>query len=98
MIASPAVFAALGSVAHRAMPWSIPDGSLTADDFMRLLSDVKWDRNAKYWEGTAGKETASGGFSLAGGVKDNGSKTAAALGDPASPRFQWIRYGRPAGA
>ncbi|MGW6950421.1 DNA sulfur modification protein DndB [Streptomyces xanthophaeus] len=96
VIASPAVFAALGSVAHRAMSWNKADhDALTADAFMRLLADVKWAREPAYWEGTAGKETATGVFSLAGGVKDNGSRTAAALGDPSSPRFHWIRYGRP---
>ncbi|MGE7384941.1 DNA sulfur modification protein DndB [Streptomyces sp. NPDC004126] len=95
VIASPAVFAALGAVAHRAMSWNAGYDALTPDEYMRLLADVKWTRDPHYWEGTAGKQTATGAFSLAGGVKDNGSKTAGALGDPTSPRFQWIRYGRP---
>jgi hypothetical protein len=98
VIASPAVFAALGAVAHRVMSWSKEEGGiLTIEELMRLLADVKWDRNPKYWEGTAGKQTATGAFSLAGGVKDNGSKTTAALGDPSSARFHWVRYGRPDG-
>ncbi|MFJ1866599.1 DNA sulfur modification protein DndB [Streptomyces sp. NPDC088097] len=97
VIASPAVFAALGAVAHRATSWSkVGYDALTPDDLMKLLADVKWAKSPTYWEGTAGKETSTGAFSLAGGVKDNGSKTAAALGDPTSPRFQWVRYGRPA--
>ncbi|UQX01989.1 DNA sulfur modification protein DndB [Streptomyces sp. RerS4] len=95
VIASPAVFAALGAVAHRAMSWSKAEAdALTPDEYMRLLADVKWQKEPRYWEGTAGKETATGTFSLAGGVKDNGSKTAAALGDPSSERFQWVRHGR----
>lgn len=99
VIASPAVFAALGAVAHRVTSWSsdAKDDGLTLEEFMLLLSDVKWERSPHYWEGTAGKLTATGAFSLAGGVKDNGSKTTAALGDPSSPRFGWIRRGRAAG-
>ncbi|RNF86942.1 hypothetical protein EEJ42_42705 [Streptomyces botrytidirepellens] len=100
VIASPAVFAALGAVAHRVTSWSrskVEDDALTPDELMNLLAQVKWNRDPKYWEGTAGKQTATGAFSLAGGVKDNGSKTMAALGDPASPRFHWVRYGRPDG-
>ncbi|MBT2530002.1 hypothetical protein J7E91_32760 [Streptomyces sp. ISL-99] len=98
VIASPAVFAALGAVAHRVMSWSKEENdSLSVDELMRLLADVKWDRDPRYWEGTAGKQTATGSFSLAGGVKDNGSKTTAALGNPASPRYRWVRYGRQQG-
>ncbi|MFF3653725.1 DNA sulfur modification protein DndB [Streptomyces olivochromogenes] len=96
VIASPAVFAALGAVAHRVMPWNKGRGegdSLSVDELMELLADVKWDRDPRFWEGTAGKQTSTGLFSLAGGVKDNGSKTAAALGDPASPRFRQVRDG-----
>ncbi|MET9509893.1 DNA sulfur modification protein DndB [Streptomyces flavidovirens] len=96
VIASPAVFAALGAVAHRVMSWNKEEGdSLSVDELMRMLADVKWDRDPRYWEGTAGKQTATGSFSLAGGVKDNGSKTTAALGNPESPRYHWVRYGRP---
>lgn len=95
VIASPAVLAALGAVAHRAMSWNKGGDVLSPDGLMQLLADVKWDRDPKYWEGTAGKQTATGAFSLAGGIKDNGSKTAAALGDPDSARFSWVRFGRP---
>ncbi|GAB2727777.1 DNA sulfur modification protein DndB [Kitasatospora kifunensis] len=96
VIASPAVFAALGAVAHRATSWGRAKAeadALTVDQLMELLADVKWDRDPTYWDGTAGKVTAAGGFSLAGGVKDNGSKTMAALGDPHSARFRQVRYG-----
>ncbi|MGW4352262.1 DNA sulfur modification protein DndB [Nocardia sp. NPDC004582] len=96
VIASPAVLSALGAVAHRTTSWhKDPQQSLTLDEFIQLLVDVHWQRDPRYWEGTAGKLTSTGSFSLAGGIKDNGSKTTAALGDPTSPRFNWIRHGRP---
>ncbi|MDH6120084.1 DNA sulfur modification protein DndB [Kitasatospora sp. GAS204B] len=90
VIAAPAVFAALGAVAHRSMPWS--DGPRRSlDELLELLSDVKWSRDARYWEGIIGKETARGTFSLAGGVKDSGSRTATALEDESSERYGRIR-------
>ncbi|MER7959116.1 DNA sulfur modification protein DndB [Streptomyces sp. NPDC096030] len=93
VIASPAVFAALGAVVHRAMSWSDPADSLTIDDVMKLLADVRWERDPKYWEGTAGRLTSSGSFSLAGGVKDNASKITAALSEAQSPRYLAVRHG-----
>ncbi|MEU3480297.1 DNA sulfur modification protein DndB [Streptomyces sp. NPDC033754] len=93
VIAAPAVFAALGAVAHRSMPWAAePRRSL--DQLGELLSDVNWARDARYWGGIIGKETARGTFSLAGGVKDSGSRTATALEDPESDRYLWIRRGQ----
>ena len=95
VIAAPAVFAALGAVAHRSMPWAAaPHRSL--DELMELLENVNWSRDPKYWDGTCGKFTSSGTFSLAGGVKDSGSRTASALENPTSERGRWIRYGREA--
>ncbi|MEU3690988.1 DNA sulfur modification protein DndB [Streptomyces narbonensis] len=93
VIAAPAVFAALGAVAHRSMPWAAePRRSL--NELGELLADVNWTRNARYWGGIIGKETARGTFSLAGGVKDSGSRTATALEDPESERYEWIRRGQ----
>lgn len=95
VIAAPAVFAALGAVAHRSMPWAAAPHR-TLGELMDLLRDVQWVRDPKYWDGTCGKRTSNGTFSLAGGVKDSGSRTAAALEDPASERYPWIRFGRDA--
>lgn len=95
VIAAPAVFAALGAVAHRSMPWAAaPHRSL--DELKELLKDVQWARDPKYWDGICGKRTSNGTFSLAGGVKDSGSRTATALEDPTSERYRWIRFGRDA--
>ncbi|WP_372343855.1 DNA sulfur modification protein DndB [Streptomyces sp. KL116D] len=93
VIAAPAVFAALGAVAHRSMPWTSGEHR-TLDDLMLLLKDVQWQKDPKFWDGTCGKFTSTGAFSLAGGVKDSGSRTAGALEDPTSPRGRWIRYGK----
>ena len=95
VIAAPAVFAALGAVAHRSMPWATaPHRDL--DELRDLLKDVQWVREPKYWDGICGKWTSNGTFSLAGGVKDSGSRTTTALEDPASERYRWVRFGREA--
>ncbi|MFE9027509.1 DNA sulfur modification protein DndB [Streptomyces iakyrus] len=90
VIAAPAVLAALGAVGHRCMPWSEAPHRST-EELSALLSDVIWMRDPKIWDGIAGKTTASGALSVAGGVKDNGSKTATALEDAQSPTFARIR-------
>lgn len=90
VIASPAVLAALGAVGHRSLSWSpIPRRSQL--EYSGLLKEVTWDRDSAVWDGIAGKTTASGQLSLAGGVKDNGSKTATALEDVTSPMYAKIR-------
>ncbi|MFI9220487.1 DNA sulfur modification protein DndB [Streptomyces werraensis] len=90
VIAAPAVLAALGAVGHRCMPWSEAPHRST-EELSALLSDVIWTRDPEVWNGIAGKTTASGALSVAGGVKDNGSKTATALEDAKSPTFARIR-------
>ncbi|KJS55573.1 DNA sulfur modification protein DndB [Streptomyces rubellomurinus] len=95
VIAAPAMLAALGAVTHRSMPWS-PEPRRSPEALIELLSEVEWARNPKIWDGTVGKATTDARtglptLSLAGGVKDSGSRTAAALEDPASPRYGQIR-------
>ncbi|CPT20928.1 DGQHR domain [Mycobacteroides abscessus] len=90
VIGSPAVLAAIGAVAHRSTSWS-KEPRRTQTELSELLSNVVWDREPKVWDGIAGKVTASGSLSLAGGVKDNGSKTASALEDPMSESYRRIR-------
>ncbi|MFZ3594990.1 DNA sulfur modification protein DndB [Streptomyces sp. BH104] len=93
VIAAPAVFAGLGAVVHRSMPWASGQ-QRTLEELMLLLKDVRWEKDPRFWDGTCGKSTSTGTFSLAGGVKDSGSRTAAALEDPTSLRGRWIRYGK----
>jgi hypothetical protein len=90
VIAAPAVLAALGAVGHRCMPWS-DEPRRSTEELGALLSDVHWKRDPAIWNGIAGKTTASGALSVAGGVKDNGSKTATALEDATSHTFHRIR-------
>jgi hypothetical protein len=90
VIAVPAVLAALGAVAHQSMSWS-PGRQRSSDELLNLLADVIWDRDPAVWDGVAGKATPSGKLSVAGGVKDNGSKTATALEDESSPSYRKIR-------
>jgi hypothetical protein len=90
VIAVPAVLAALGAVAHRSMSWSTGKRR-SGDELAALLADVVWDRSPKFWDGVAGKATSTGRLSVAGGVKDNGSKTASALEDEASSAYLKIR-------
>jgi hypothetical protein len=90
VIAAPAVLAALGAVAHKCMSWSTGPRRSTAD-LLALLSDVRWTRDPALWDGIAGKATPTGALSVAGGVKDNGSKTATALEDINSIAYHKIR-------
>lgn len=90
VISTPAVLAALGAVAHQSMSWS-RGHQRSSEEFLQLLSDVIWDRRPEVWDGIAGKATPAGRLSVAGGVKDNGSKTATALEDPSSPSYHKIR-------
>jgi hypothetical protein len=91
VIGAPAVLAGLGAVAHKSMSWSREPQQRSIGDFVALLSEVNWSRDAEIWDGIAGKGTSGGYLSLAGGVKDNGSKTAAALDDPFSDAGRRIR-------
>ncbi|MEU7142636.1 hypothetical protein ABZ942_24535 [Nocardia sp. NPDC046473] len=90
VIAAPAVLAALGAVAHRCMPWS-DEPRRSLNELELMLADVIWARRPVVWDGIAGKTTSTGALSLAGGVKDNGSKTATALEDTASQSFDRVR-------
>ncbi|MFE3760645.1 DNA sulfur modification protein DndB [Streptomyces sp. NPDC059104] len=95
VISAPAMLAALGAVAHRTMPWA-PEPHRTGEQLLTLLSDVNWSRDPMVWDGTVGKattnaRTGAATLSLAGGVKDSGSKTTTALEDPSSPRYRQIR-------
>ncbi|MFI6581749.1 DNA sulfur modification protein DndB [Embleya sp. NPDC050493] len=89
-ITAPAVLAGLGAAAHRTMPWA-EDLLPPHLDFMGLLSEVHWEREAKYWDGVAAKETAAKVLSFAGGVKDSGGRVCEALLNPQSEAGRKIR-------
>jgi hypothetical protein len=78
-VSTPAVLAGVGVAGHQAMPWASGD-TITPDKFRELLTDIKWDRKASYWDGIAGRATGSDdGISFAGGVKDSGGRVADAI-------------------
>lgn len=80
-ITTPAVLAGLGAVMHRTMPWSedrFPDHI----DVMRLLSTVRWDRDARFWGGVSATVKSDGKVTWGGGAKDSGYKVYEALIKP----------------
>jgi hypothetical protein len=78
-ITAPAVLGGIGALAHRATPWSTEKPQFTQEQVIDVLSEVHWEREAKYWNGVAAKLTASGGLSFAGGVKDSAYRVCEAL-------------------
>ncbi|MFI6362277.1 DNA sulfur modification protein DndB [Nocardia sp. NPDC050630] len=89
-ITAPAVLAALGAAAHQKMSWAA-EKFPSYVDFLALLSQIHWDREAKYWDGVAAKLTATGALSFAGGVKDSGYRVFEALLNPDSVPGKRIR-------
>lgn len=90
-ITAPAVLAGLGVAVHQTTPWGDPMNALTADDLHRLLADIRWDRDARYWDGVAAKASASGRLNFSGGVKDSGGRVADAILYPATETGRRIR-------
>ncbi|WP_328718455.1 hypothetical protein OHT52_02540 [Streptomyces sp. NBC_00247] len=83
-ITAPAVLAGLGIAVHRTTPWADPMGALGVEDLYRLLADIHWDRDPRYWDGVAAKASASGRLNFSGGVKDSGGRVADAILYPAT--------------
>lgn len=90
-ITAPAVLAGLGVAVHQTTPWADPMNSLSADDVDRLLADIRWDRDARYWDGVAAKAGATGRLNFSGGVKDSGGRVADAILYPATEAGRKIR-------
>lgn len=78
-VSTPAVLAGLGVAGHQAMPWADGD-KISPNKFRELISGIKWERKASYWDGIAGRATGiDDGMSFAGGVKDSGGRVADAI-------------------
>ncbi|MET8116158.1 hypothetical protein [Streptomyces prasinus] len=60
------------------------------DDLVRLLDDIHWEREAKYWDGIAAKAGTSGRLNFSG-VKDSGGRVADAILYPATETGRRIR-------
>lgn len=92
-ITAPAVLAGIGVALHRATPWADENDGvrLARENVVALLSQVRWERQADYWDGVAAKVTPSGGLSFAGGAKDSGHRVADAILNPHSDLGRRIR-------
>ncbi|MFH9684852.1 DNA sulfur modification protein DndB [Streptomyces sp. NPDC017413] len=90
-LTAPAVLAGLGIAVHHTTPWAEPSNALGADQLNRLLSDIRWERDARYWDGVAAKAGASGRLNFSGGVKDSGGRVADAILYPATETGRRIR-------
>ncbi|MER6348038.1 DNA sulfur modification protein DndB [Streptomyces sp. NPDC001595] len=90
-ITAPAVLAGIGIAVHHTMPWADPATAFRTDDLVRLLDDIRWEREAKYWDGIAAKTGTSGRLNFSGGVKDSGGRVAGAILYPATEAGRRIR-------
>jgi hypothetical protein len=90
-ITAPAVLAGIGIATHHTMPWTDTASAFRADDLLRLLDDIRWEREAKHWDGVAAKTGTSGRLNFSGGVKDSGGRVAEAILYPATETGRRIR-------
>ncbi|MDI3402431.1 DNA sulfur modification protein DndB [Streptomyces cavernicola] len=90
-ITAPAVIAGLGVAVHQTTPWADSLNGLHADDLRALLADIRWEREASYWDGIAAKTGTTGRLNFSGGVKDSGGRVADAILYPATESGQKIR-------
>ncbi|MFI8352193.1 hypothetical protein [Streptomyces cyaneofuscatus] len=90
-LTAPVVLAGLGVAVHHTMPWAEPSKALGSDQLSRLLSGIRWERDARYWDGVAAKSGASGRLNFSGGVKDSGGRVADAIHYPGTEAGRQIR-------
>ncbi|MFE7403791.1 hypothetical protein [Streptomyces sp. NPDC057557] len=90
-LTAPAVLAGLGIAVHHTAPWADPVNALGADELHRLLSGIRWEREARYWDGVAAKSGTSGRLNFSGGVKDSGGRVADAILYPGTEAGRRIR-------
>ncbi|MFG2457035.1 DNA sulfur modification protein DndB [Streptomyces sp. NPDC048523] len=91
---APAILTGLGVAVHHATEWADSD-QITAEALMGMVTSVKWDRSAQYWDGVGGKalvnEGQVTGVSFAGGAKDSGGRVAEAILYPSTELGRKIR-------
>lgn len=88
---APAVLGGIGIAAHQATGWATSGMSLTEDDLFDLLVDIRWERNARYWDGIAASANSAGVLNFGGGAKDSGGRVADAILYPDSESGRKIR-------
>lgn len=91
---APAILTGLGVAVHHATGWADTD-PITEEALMKMVTSVKWDRSAQYWDGVGGKalvnEGQVTGVSFAGGAKDSGGRVAEAILYPSTELGRKIR-------
>ncbi|WP_331731922.1 MULTISPECIES: DNA sulfur modification protein DndB [Streptomyces] len=91
---APAILTGLGVAVHHATEWVETD-RITEETLMNMVTSVKWDRSAQYWDGVGGKalvnEGQVTGVSFAGGAKDSGGRVAEAILYPSTELGRKIR-------
>ncbi|MEU3018889.1 DNA sulfur modification protein DndB [Nocardiopsis sp. NPDC007018] len=90
-VSTPAVLAGLGIAAHQATSWAVPGSRISGEELLQLLEPVRWEREARYWDGVAASANASGMLNFGGGAKDSGGRVADALLHPDTEYGRKIR-------
>jgi hypothetical protein len=88
---APAVLAGVGIAAHQATDWATTGTPLTETDLSDLLVGVRWEREARYWDGVAASANAAGVLNFGGGAKDSGGRVADAILYPDTESGRKIR-------
>lgn len=69
LIGAPAILAGLGVAANRvvtSLPASPDRKPLSLDDLLALLDDIRWEKDAGFWDGVATRKTPKGVTTVAG--------------------------------
>jgi hypothetical protein len=90
-VSAPAVLAGIGIAAHQATGWATSGRQLGQDELIGLLDSVRWEREARYWDGVAASANAQGTLNFGGGAKDSGGRVADALLHPDTEHGRKIR-------
>ncbi|GAB3152857.1 hypothetical protein GCM10027290_44470 [Micromonospora sonneratiae] len=88
---APAVLAGLGIATHQATGWATGGIPLTEGDLLDLLQSIRWEREARYWDGVAASANAAGVLNFGGGAKDSGGRVADAILYPDTESGRKIR-------
>jgi hypothetical protein len=85
------VLAGIGIAAHQVTTWASDGFTLREDELSTLLKPVRWEREARFWDGVAARANDRGVLNFGGGAKDSGGRVADALLRPESEYGRRIR-------
>lgn len=69
LIGSPSIMAGIGVAAHRTikcLPSQPEGGPLTLEELLKLLSEIRWDKEGIFWDGIGTRKTPKGVTTVAG--------------------------------